>query len=305
MTDAAGLSRANSAAGRLQRALLERLRVHQEEGALPTSTRFLFYELVQAGVVSKAATGKRRPDQPVSEALTHLREVGLVPWDWIEDETRSLTVWRTAPSVAEYVADTVERATLDRWGGPAPLILCESRSLAGALHNLAGRYACPITSTNGQVKGHLMTQVLPALVPGQRVLYLGDWDWCGHQIEAATRRSLAEATFGALHPVDRASAALREEGAEEWFAGQHPWERVALTDEQVAGLGDVVISKADKRYNPVRYFDAVETEAFGQAAIVAAVRARLDELLPEPLEDVLVREEQQRAEVAERLRGLR
>ena len=42
---------------------------------------------------------------------------------------------------------------------------------------------------------------------------------------------------------------------------------------------------------PVRYFDAVETEAFGQANIVAALRARLDELMPEPLADVLERQE--------------
>ncbi len=60
MTDEAGLSRADSAKGRLQRAVLERLHVHEREGTLPTSTRFLFYELVQLGVVSKTNLGKKR-----------------------------------------------------------------------------------------------------------------------------------------------------------------------------------------------------------------------------------------------------
>jgi len=52
-----------------------------------------------------------------------------VRWDWIVDETRALRPFATAASVAEYVADAVNHASLDRWDGqPAPLILCESRS---------------------------------------------------------------------------------------------------------------------------------------------------------------------------------
>ena len=279
-----GLSAAHTAKGRLQRALLELLDVHERDGTLSTSARFLFYELIQLGVVPKAATGARRADQNTIDALTHLREAGLVPWDWIEDETRSLDEWQTAASVAEYVADAVEYANIDRWGGePAPLILCESRSLAGVLRGIAARYACPIASTNGQARGFLISKVAPTLRASQRVLYLGDWDHCGHQIEAATRRTLAEHT--GVH--------------------ERPWERVALTDEQVAQLGpDVVIRKRDRRYNGERYFDAVETEAFGQANIVAALRARLDELMPEPIGDVHEREARQRAQVAERLRSL-
>jgi hypothetical protein len=292
-----GLSAPHTARGHLQRELLKCLDVHEREGMLPTSNRFLFYELEQLGVVSKIATrldgkpGKRRSDQGTIDALTHLREAGLVPWDWIEDETRTLHEFATAPSVAEYVADAVQDASLDRWGGePAPLILCESRSLAGVLSGIAARYASPIAATNGQARGFLITKVAPALLRGQRVLYLGDWDHCGHQIEAATRRTLVEhsGTRGLL---------LQADGL---------WERVALTTEQVDthGLRSKVISKADRRYKPTRYFDAVETEAFGQANIVAALRDRLDELMPEPIGDVLEREEEQRTEVAEQLRRL-
>ena len=285
----AGLSAANTKTGRLQRALLERLDVHEREGTIPTSHRFLFYELEQLGVVSKVRTGARRADQDLIDALTHLREAGLVPWDWIVDETRSLSMFQTAPTVAEYVLDAVDYALIDRWdGNPAPLILCESRSLAGALDDLAATYACPIAATNGQTRGFLVSKVAPTLEAGQRVLYVGDWDWCGHQIEAATRRTLIE------------------HSSRLWSLMQG-WERVALTTEQVdaAGLRSKIISKPDRRYKPVRYYDAVETEAFGQASIVAALRDRLDDLMPEPIDDVLERQEQQRAEVAEQLRQIR
>jgi hypothetical protein len=263
----AGLSPEHTNAGKLQRAVLELLGVHELQDTLPTSARFLFYELIQAGVISKHATGKRRADQSLNDALIHLREIGEVPWDFIVDETRSLDAWRTAPSVAEYVAESVAYARINPWGEePAPLILCESRSLAGVLNDLASAYACPIASTNGQCRGFLITEVVPTLHADQRVLYLGDWDRGGHQIEASSRRTIAEHT--GVH--------------------ERPWERIALTTEQVEENDLPIIAKLDRRYGTQRegrYFDAVETEAFGQANIVAALRDRLDELMPEPLDD--------------------
>ena len=49
----------------------------------------------------------------VSDALMHLREVNLIAWDWIEDETRSLSKWRYADSVADYLDKTVDLARID------------------------------------------------------------------------------------------------------------------------------------------------------------------------------------------------
>lgn len=49
------------------------------------------------------------------------------------------TAIRTAATIAEYLDESVGRASLDRWAGkPAPMIICESRSLAGALRATAG-----------------------------------------------------------------------------------------------------------------------------------------------------------------------
>jgi hypothetical protein len=263
------------------------LREHEVDGALPTSGQFLWYELVQRGVVSKAKAGdrgKRGDKAEVSDALMHLREQGLVPWSWIVDETRSLTAWKYGASVADSVSDAIAEARLDCWAGePAPLLLCESRSLAGVLERMAGRYLCPIAATNGQAGGFLHTAVGPMLArqPGRRVLYVGDFDWQGLQIEANTRRVL------------------------EGYATV-PWERLALTGEQVAehDLGRLVIQKADRRYRPPQVYPAVETEALSQRVIVDIVRDRLDELVPEPLAGVLERERDQRQRAAELLANL-
>jgi hypothetical protein len=260
----------------LRQALRRLIAQHEADGMLPTSARFLFYELVSEGVISKQTTGARRPDQNVSEALTDLRRSGEIPWSAIADETRSLDNFTGWPTIADAVDAYLYAIRLDPLGGAAPLILTESRSLAGVLRDLAQRYPVKIASTNGQVAGFLHNDVAPALGGGARVLYLGDFDWAGGHIEANTRRVLEQ-----YHETE--------------------WERLALTQAQVDAYSLPVIMKLDRRDGRAR--KAVETEALSQRLIVQIVRDRLAELLPEPLEAVHVREEAERERLRQWLAG--
>jgi hypothetical protein len=282
------LSRPNSRIGQLQRACLDLLRGprHQVEGGLPTSNRTLFYELEGIGIVSKEvrlkADGSKRSrtdSQDVSVATMRLRETGAVPWDWIVDETRSLASWSFADSVYEYAAAAARAARIDCWSGmAAPLILSESRGVAGEQRRLAAEYLCPIAGTSGQVGGFLHTDVIPVLKPGQHVLYIGDWDWSGAQIEENTRTVL-EAEVGPLQ-----------------------WERLAVTAEQIEQLGLGRILKRDRRYSDGKPHYATEVEEFGQLRTRELLRTRLDALMPVPLADVRVREERERDEILRTLR---
>ncbi len=220
---------------------------------------------------------RRTPSQDVSEAVHVLRKLG-VPWEWIVDETRTVHERRYASSVLGYLDDTVALARIDVWAGAkAPLILCESRSLAGVLRRVAEDYLCPIASTNGQVGGFLHTDIAPLVKGGRRVLYLGDYDLSGSQIEENTRKVLRG--YGELH-----------------------WERVAITDGQVRELElPAFPTKIDRRFNPPRESYAVETEALGQRSITELLTERLEDAVPEPLAAVLEREERQRVRVRERL----
>ena len=60
-----------------------------------------------------------------------------------------------------------------------------------------------------------------------------------------------------------------------------------MTAEQIEIFGLTVISKYDARTKS--HHDAVETEALGQTAIVDLLEMRLEDLLPEPIEDMNVR----------------
>jgi hypothetical protein len=254
----------------LRQALLELWSEHRESGALPTSNRFLFYELIMRGIIPKHPTGKRRADQDMNEALTDLREGGQIQWADIVDETRSLDDCTGYPSVQEGLLSVLDGIEIDPWNGQAPLILCESRSLAGVLRPLAREYRVRIAATNGQCAGFLHNVVADYISSRTKVLYLGDYDLAANDIEANTRRILED------------------------IAGPLDWERVALTAEQVAFYELPVIVKHDRRFKDGGQHEAVETEALSQSVIVNIVRAKLDELLPESLESVHERELVQR-----------
>ena len=82
------LSSPDTAKGQLQRIALDYLREKEAAGEIPTSIRFVFYELEQRGLQTKAQTSKRKPAQNLTDAITVLRDVGLIPWDWIVDDGR-------------------------------------------------------------------------------------------------------------------------------------------------------------------------------------------------------------------------
>lgn len=273
----------------MQRLVLGLLLSHLDNEEIPTSGRFIFYELEGLGHVRKSRRGESRRgtaedprEQEVTDALTVLRENGVVPWTWIVDETRTLYQWRCADTVSDYLADSVTQARLNPWGTAPPLLLCESRSLAGVLREMMRDYRCAIAATNGQAGGFLRTEIAPILEGNDRpVLYLGDLDHQGDQIEANTRDVLE-----------------REAGRE------IDWRRIAITPAQVEERDLTPMWKSDNRYRPARVSRAWECEALGQSTIVTLAQNVLDRLLPEPLSDVLEREEQEREEWLARIEGL-
>jgi hypothetical protein len=280
------LSPESSGAGRLQRAVLKVLLAHRAAGELPTNGRFVFYELEGLGVVRKSRQGESRRgssddprEQEVIDALTVLRDREIVPWSWIDDETRTLDEWSYADSVAEFLREALDHARISPWPSEPPLILAESRTLRGPLRPVVARYLCPFAATNGQTRGFLHTEIVPILTGNDRpVLYLGDHDLQGGQIESHTRNVLERATG---REID--------------------WRRLAITDEQISDAGLTPIHKVDHRYRPARVHLAVEVESLGQGTVLQLLTEALDELLPEPLADVLERQRVQREAWAERL----
>ena len=284
--------------GRTKQVILDLLAEHEATPyGLPTTIRFVFYELEQRGLACKprpddSRRNRRRSigwppgQQDVTDALTQLREAGSIPWDWIADEERSLTAWAYADTVAEYVHERVDFARINPWEQPPPMILTESKATALALRRLAGQYLCPIGAVKGQSSGFLHTVIAAHLsgeAVGRRIIYLGDLDKSGHDIEAHTRRVLVnEGWRGSLVP------------------GR--WQRLAMTEDLARAHGITPMWKVDGRSGQGHW--ATEVESLGQGALVDLLRSRLDEMLPEPLAHVHEREERQRERVRTALADL-
>jgi hypothetical protein len=112
--------------GRVRIALMQLYAEHRAAAMLPTSCRFLFYELVTRKVIAKG--GKLRPDQAVIKALVDLREQGLIPWEYIVDETREVMDFTGSETVADDLMLYLRSARLDPWEGKP---LCSRCVIAG------------------------------------------------------------------------------------------------------------------------------------------------------------------------------
>jgi hypothetical protein len=260
--------------------LRELYQQHKESRMLPTSGRFLYYELETFGFISKESVARtdgkkgRRSDQNMIDGLTKLRERGEIPWQDVVDETRSLEDYQGYyGSIREWSMEQAEYFETDIWKGAAPLILTESRSLAGVLRPIVQTYRVLVSSTNGQAHGHLVNKV--SKFAKRKVLYFGDADLSGGHCEENSRRILVAPD----------------------------WERLAITEGQIARYDLPIIQKYDKRDR--NYHDAVETEALGQERITRILIDRLEELLPETLRDVQEQEERERQQFREQLEQLR
>jgi hypothetical protein len=281
----AQLSAPDTQAGRLQRLCLTQLHEHEaSEGGLPTNCTFIYYEIKdRLPPLPEPAPGtkvQRTWRQNVADAILRLRLKKIVLWPWIKDQTRMLRRWHSAPTVYTYMEDTLPMARLDLWRTP-PMVICESRGLAGVLEDTMAEYLVPIIATGGQAHGVLQTDVIPNLVEGQPVIYCGDLNDAGRSIEENARR-ICEEAVGALQ-----------------------WKRLLLTAEQARQFDVPGKENTDLRYTQNiarRVSTSYEAEALGQGRIQDMLRAALDALLPEPLARVRVREARQRRAVARLLR---
>ncbi len=271
--------REGTKAARIRRMVHELLLEKDAAGEIPTNSRFIYYELVQRGDATKPTRpGKRREkgwppgEVDIANGILWLRDKEHIPWAWITDESRQLTSWKCANTVADYLRDTLPQVTINPWApDPPPLILCESRAAAGVLQKAAMNYCCSITGTGGFCNGFLRTKVAPTM-KGRQVLYLGDLDRSGNDMEAKHRE----------------------------FLGDVPWCRLAMTEKQAKKSEP--IWKQDKRDG--KWQEAWEVESLGQHQLVKIVTAALDKMLPEPLERVLERTDEQLVDAEAVLEGL-
>jgi hypothetical protein len=177
-----------------RRDIIETLRDGTREGASPVTLRRLFYLLLQKGFAKLETIYKR-----LSTMVCELRRDGLVPWEWIVDNTRRLQVPSTFTSIGQALKLISDIYRRDPWPDQDSLVYCltEKDALGALLEEETQQYVVPLGVVRGfssQTFLHEIAEGINTKAKGRPVFvyYFGDWDSSGLDVEAAAERILRE-----------------------------------------------------------------------------------------------------------------
>ena len=197
----------------------------------PASVRAVCYQLFNQKLIPSMA--KKQTDK-VSVQLRDAREAGVIPWDWIVDETREAECISAWENPAAYV-DTVKRGyRRDRWTDQSERleVWSEKGTVRGILAPVLDEYGVTFRVMHGYGSTTAVHDVAEQSERSDKpwtVLYVGDWDPSGlHMSEVDLPNRIAR------------------------YGGDISIERVALTQDHIAAgdlpYFDAKEKKADKRF---------------------------------------------------------
>ncbi len=215
----------------------------------PASVRAVCYRLFTMGLIDSMA---KTNTNKVSTALVYAREEGLIPWEWIVDETREaerVSAWSDLAAFSGVVQRAYRR---DRWvQQPRRLeIWSEKGTVRGTLGPVLRTYAVTFRVMHGYASATAINEVADEtedLDEPLIVLYAGDWDPSGlHMSEIDLPSRLAE--YGANVVIRRIALSQndvslgglpsflaetkRQDPRWQWFTrryGERCWELDALS----------------------------------------------------------------------------
>lgn len=258
------------------------------EAHRPLTVRQVFYRLVAQGIIEKGDTD--RYVQRVGTAITDMRRMQLLPFDWVRDdklkhESPHMYGDESPNMYIHNVLDTIsselEMNSYHRYrheGQPHAMIFwCEAAGMLPQVARVALRYGAEVYSSSGTDSLTGKKQFADRIVASDRPVHLfhiGDLDPHGKYI------------YNAL--VDDVAAFIEHDG------GSFTFERLALTEEQI------------DKYKIPMFGDKQQAEALSPPILAEIVREACERLYDKDLASrVEAREREERAEVEVRLAQLR
>jgi hypothetical protein len=196
------------------------------EAAQPITGRGVGYKLFVASLIASMATGEMAK---VYRLLREARERGIIPWEWIVDETRTIERASTWDDPADYAKTVAQSYRRDFWNQQQHriIVVSEKGTVRGVLAPVLDHYAVGFLPVHGFSSATLVHD-LAEDDDGRDliILYVGDCDPSG--------------LF--MSEVDLPARFAK-------YGGDHIWlRRIALMPEQLGGLPSFPAS--DKRKDP-------------------------------------------------------
>lgn len=147
----------------------------------PASVRAVCYRLFVAGMIDSMAKANTNR---VSTQLVDAREAGIIPWEWIVDETRApecIGTWSSPQAIFESAA---RQYRFDYWSmQPARIeVWSEKGTVRGTLKAVLDKYAITMRVMHGHASATAIKDAADMSAADHRpltVLYVGDYDPSG------------------------------------------------------------------------------------------------------------------------------
>ena len=159
----------------------------------PMTNRHTFYRVVSEGAIEKTEQGYRT----VCRELVRLRRSGVLPFDWIADNTRWIRRARTYRSLQDVLTESARLYRRTLWeSSPVHVeVWCESDSIASVLVEETYLFDVPLMVFRGySSEGYLYTLGEEIKAHGRPtcIYYFGDYDPSGIDIARAALKRVRE-----------------------------------------------------------------------------------------------------------------
>jgi len=162
-----------------------------DANGMPQTVRQLFYALETRGIVPKSQAGYRR----VQTQVVQMRRRGLLPYEWIADNTRWMRKPQTYTGLRAWAQASKECYRRGLWAnqGSYVEVWIEKDALAGVIYDITSAWDVPLMVTRGFPSDTFLYSAAEALKAQTKPVYLyyfGDSDKSGRNITKTTERKL-------------------------------------------------------------------------------------------------------------------
>lgn len=252
----------------------------------PMTVRQVFYQATVHGIIDKTEQGYAK----VKTDLANMRRAGVLPYDWIADNTRWLRKPLSFGGIEAALSHTASFYRKNIWQHADAYVevWIEKDALAGVVFPVTAEYDVPLMVARGYASLsflHGAAEHIASLQVPAHIYHLGDFDPsgvdAGRQIEASLRQMapLAKIHFERL--------AVLPEQIQAWSLPSRP---TKTTDSRAKGFGDISVE-----------LDAIEPERLRKT-----VQAAIERHLPaEQLRLLKIAEASERAVLLDFVRQVR
>ncbi len=237
----------------------------------PQTIRGLFYQAVTRGLVPKTEAAYKNT---VIRLMGDMRKDGIIPYEWVADNTRWMRRPTAYGSVEDALLQTCQFYRLDIWSHLPDYVevWCEKDALAGVLYEETSEWCVPLMVTRGYPSLSYLHES-GEYIAGQAkqgkttyIYYFGDLDPTGVDISENTQRGLEEYSGDA----------------------RIIFQRMAVTHDQVEELNLPTrpTKKSDSRAKTWEG-DSVELDAIPAHALKDLVRECIQKHIPDGVQDHL------------------